>query len=398
MNTHEIFAKTDDYVLKTYGRTPLAFERGEGVTLYDTDGRAFLDLNSGLGVNALGHCHPEVIRLINEASKRIVHTSNLYHIPSQALCAEKLCGKSFGVRAFFCNSGTEAVEGALKLARKWGKQFSVPKTEVVAFRNSFHGRTFGALSATMQEKYQKGFEPLVPGFVEAVFNDTASLEKAVGDATAAIIIEPVQGEGGVNVATPAFMERIGDICRERDILFIVDEVQCGMARTGKLFAHEHYDVTPDLMTLAKPLAGGLPIGAVVVGERVFGEVKPGEHASTFGGNHFVTSVACGVFDILSDPAFLADVKDKGAYLTSELGKLASKHEAIVEIRGKGLLIGVQVDFPAAEAVKFFMDNGVLICAAGAQVIRFIPPLILTKADIDRAVGLLDRFLTERTSG
>lgn len=394
MNFEAIKKQTDDNVLKTYGRVALAFEKGEGVTLFDTEGNAYLDFTSGLGVNALGHAHPEVVKLIQQQAGKIIHTSNLYHIPAQASLAEKICKTCFGERVFFCNSGAEAVEAALKFARKWGSQFDVPKTGFIAFRNSFHGRTLGALSATMQEKYQNGFKPLVPGFVEAVFNDTDSVTKVVTDTTAAIIIEPVQGEGGVRVADEAFMIALGNLCREKNILLIVDEVQCGMGRTGKLHAHQHYPVTPDIMTLAKPLAGGLPIGATVVGPKVWPVMKPGEHASTFGGNHFVTGVANGVFDILSDTAFLNDVEAKGLYLQEKLVKLAGKYACIKDIRGLGLLRGVEVDFPASEAVDYFRADKILICGAGPNVIRFIPPLIVTRNDIDRVVDTLDRFLSE----
>jgi len=347
-------------------------------------------------VNALGHVHPAVSELIVRQSKRVIHTSNLYHIPAQALLAEKICGSCFGERVFFCNSGAEAVEGSLKFARKWGKQFKIPKTGIVAFDNSFHGRTYGALSATMQEKYRKGFEPLLMGFTKAVFNDPESVDKAVADDTAAVIIEPLQGEGGVNMADAAFMEHLEAVCKERNVLLIVDEVQCGMGRTGKLYAHEHSGITPDIMTLAKPLAGGLPIGAVVVGPRVWSQINPGEHASTFGGNHFTTGVGCGVFDILSDSGFLGEVKEKGEYLMSRLKKLAEKYPSITEVRGRGLLVGVEVDFPASEAVQYFEKEFILICSAGPNVIRFIPPLIVTRADIDRVVDTLDRFFAERT--
>ena len=395
MTIQEIIGKTDAFVLKTYGRRPIAFETGEGITLYDTGGTAYLDFTSGLGVNALGYSHPTVTELITRQATKVLHTSNLYHIQSQAELAERLCGNSFGERIFFCNSGTEAVEGALKFARKWGKKFTVPKTEIIAFRNSFHGRTFGALSATMQAKYQKGFEPLVPEFKEAVFGDTESFDRLVNDKTAAVIVEPVQGEGGVNVSNPAFLQHIGKICGEHEILLIVDEVQCGMGRTGKLFAHEHFGITPDLMTLAKPLAGGLPIGAVVVGPRVWPEIKPGEHASTFGGNHFVSSLACGVFDIISDPAFLASVAARGEHMRKRLDEIAAKYNTVTEVRGIGLIWGVQVTFPASEAVDYFEKRHMLICPAGPNVIRFIPPLIVTDADLDKAVDTLDEFLAGR---
>jgi len=395
MKIDDIVNITEENVLHTYGRIPLAFERGEGATLFDTEGNEYLDFNSGLGVNALGHAHPEVSRLVKKQADMVYHTSNLYHIPSQALLAEKICGTCFGERVFFCNSGAEAVEGAIKFARKRGKRFDPPKTEIIAFTDSFHGRTYGALSATMQEKYRRGFEPLLSGFSKAVFNDFSSVESLVSDETAAVLIEPVQGEGGVNVADAEFMKRLEALCQERDILLMVDEVQCGMGRTGKLYAHRHYGIEPDVMTLAKPLAGGLPIGAVVVGPRVWPDIKAGEHASTFGGNHFVTGVACGVFDILNDAAFLDDVAEKGEYLRSALSGLAGRYSCIRDVRGLGLLVGVEVDFPASEAVRYFQDERILICSAGPNVIRFIPPLIVTRKDIDRVVETLDSFLAGR---
>ncbi|MBN1294528.1 MAG: aspartate aminotransferase family protein [Candidatus Latescibacteria bacterium] len=395
MTTDETIKITGQYVLKTYGRKPFAFENGKGVLMYNLEGEEYLDFNSGLGVNALGHCHPVVSNIIKNQAEKIIHTSNLYHISSQAALAEKICKHCFGERVFFCNSGTEAVEGALKFARKWGNTQEKPKTEVVAFKNSFHGRTFGALSATMQEKYRKGFEPLLDGFAEAIFNDTASVDNMVTDKTAAIIIEPLQGEGGVNFATRSFIKYIENVCKEREVLLIVDEVQCGMGRTGKLFAYEHFGITPDIMTLAKPIAGGLPIGAVVTGPRVWPVINPGEHASTFGGNHFVTGVACGVFDILSDSQFLKDVEEKGEYLAARLGEIAKKFDSIKEVRGKGLLMAVAVDFNASDAVEYFERQHILICTAGPSVIRFIPPLIVTRDDIDRVVETLERFLSER---
>jgi len=386
---------TEKYVLKTYGRREIAFEEGKGVTLYDLEGNEYLDFTSGLGVNALGYAHPVIEDSIKKQAAKVIHTSNLYHIRSQAVLARKICESCFGERVFFCNSGAEAVEGALKFVRKLGKKFEPQKTDIVAFKNSFHGRTLGALSATMQEKYQKGFEPLLSGFVEGIFNDTESVDKGINENTAAIIVEPLQGEGGINFAHKDFLQYIESICREKDILFIVDEVQCGMGRTGKLYAHEHFDITPDIMTLAKPLAGGLPIGAVVVGPRVWPEIKPGEHASTFGGNHFVTSVACGVFDVISEPEFLRNVAEKGEYLHALLSDIENKYKEVKEVRGKGLLMGLLVDFPASEAVDYFEKEHILICSAGANVIRFIPPLIVSKEDIDRIIDTLECFLSGR---
>lgn len=396
MKTQEAIDKTDSYVLKTYGRFPLAFERGEGVMLYNLEGEAYLDFTSGLGVNALGHGNPRVAELIRNQADSVIHTSNLYNIPSQALLAEKLCGACFGERVFFCNSGAESVEAALKFARKWGSRFDTPKTKIVGFTNSFHGRTFGALSATFQAKYRNGFEPLVPGFIDVPYNDIDALKDALTDDVAAVIIEPLQGEGGVNFASADFMKSLEALCRERDVLLIVDEVQCGMARTGKLFAHQHFGITPDIMTLAKPLAGGLPIGATVVGEKVWPHINPGEHASTFGGNHFVTSVACGVFDIISDGNFVEDVARKGEYLQSKLRDLAEKHAEIKEVRGKGLLVGAAVDFPAAEFVAYALERKILVCSAGPNVVRFIPPLVVTTEHIDRVVETFAAFLDGRT--
>jgi len=395
MSMKDVTAQFEESVMKTYGRIPFAFERGEGVTLYDLNGTAYLDFNSGLGVNALGHCHPKVSEFIKTQADKVIHTSNLYYIPSQGALAKKICAASFGERVFFCTSGTEAVEGALKFARKRGKQLSPEKTDVIAFANSFHGRTFGALSATMQDKYQKGFTPLLPGFKKAEFNDLVSVEALVDDATAAVIVEPVQGEGGVNVADAAFMTGLAKLAKERDFLLIVDEVQCGMGRTGKLFAYEHYGIEPDIMSLAKPLAGGLPIGATVSGPRVWPSIKPGDHASTFGGNHFTTGVAVGVFDMLADPAFLDDVAAKGGYIMARLNDMKQSFPCIKDLRGKGLLIGIEVDFPASEAVSFFQNEHILICSAGPNVIRFIPPLIVTRNDIDRVLDTLDRFLATR---
>ena len=394
-NIDDIMQVTDAHVLKTYNRFPVAFERGEGTTLYDLAGVPFLDFTAGIGVNALGYAHPSVTARIRELADDVLHTSNLYHIPSQSLLAEKICGKCFGERVFFCNSGAEAVEGALKFARKRGREIDYGKTGIVAFAQSFHGRTFGALSATRQEKYRAPFEPLLEQVTEAPLNDIAAAEEAITDETSAVIVEPVQGEGGVRIADDEFLQALQRLCRERDALLIVDEVQCGMGRMGTLFAHEQAGIEPDIMTLAKPLAGGLPIGATVLGPRVWPSVAPGDHASTFGGNHFVTGVACTVFDILSDPEFLASIRSTGGHLFARLNELAGKHGAVSEIRGRGLLAGIVVDFPASEAVNYFLNNGVLICPAGAKVIRFIPPLVATEEDCDRAVDLLDRYLTER---
>ncbi len=391
----EILRLTEDHVLHTYNRTPLAFERGEGAVLYDIDGGAYLDFTSGIGVNALGYGHPAVAARIRELADGVMHTSNLYLIPSQARLAAKLCAASFGERVFFCNSGTEAVEAALKFARKRGKGIAADKIGIVAFANSFHGRTCGALSVTRQDKYRVPFEPLLEHVTEAPFNDIEAARKAITDSIAAVIVEPVQGEGGVRIATPGFLQTLAEACRVHDALLIVDEVQCGMGRTGRLFAHEESGIVPDIMALAKPLAGGLPIGVAVLGPRAWPSVAPGDHASTFGGNPFVTGVAETVFDIIAAPSFLAHVRETGLYLVGRLKELAIRHADIVDVRGQGLLVGVEMTFPVQEAVAWFREQGVLACLAGPNVLRFIPPLVVTDAECDRAADLLDRYLTER---
>ena len=394
MTSKEIFDLEEKYILKTYGRRPIALEKGEGVWLFDYEGNRYLDFFSGLGVNGLGHSDPDIIKSIKAQSEKLLHVTNLFHIGPQAKLARDICEKSFADKVFFCNSGTEAVEGAIKFARKWGKGFKRSKWEFIAFRNSFHGRTLGSLSATIQEKYQKDFYPLIPGFRTAEFNDIESLKSTITDETVGIIIEPLQGEGGVNLATGEFLREVKKICDERVILLVFDEVQCGLGRMGSLFAYQYSGIVPDILTLAKPLAGGLPIGAVLVSKNVADIVQPGDHAATFGGNPFVTAVGLIAFAKLSDPSFLQNVRDMGSYLSTRLAELQKKHSQIIETRGIGLLQAVKVEGSAVRYLEALEKRNILISTAGPDIVRFIPPLIIDRTHVDMVMDTFDESLKE----
>lgn len=392
--TQEIIDLEQSHVVQSYVRPPFVLERGEGVTLYDTEGNAYIDFVAGIAVNSLGYSDPDVTAAIEKAlSKGVLHVSNLYHSAPHAQLAAALCEKSFADRVFFCNSGAEANEGAIKFARKVAyEKGKTGKTEIVTFTNAFHGRTMGALAVTPKEKYQKPFAPLLPGAVLAEFNNIESAKAAIGLNTAGVIVEPVQGEGGVNPATTEFLQAVRALCNEHDAVLIFDEVQCGVGRTGTLWAHEQYGVTPDIMTLAKPLAGGLPIGAVLCTEAVASAIKPGDHGSTFAGGLVVTSAAKAVLDKISQPEFLAHVTEVGEYLHERLSEINSP--LIKEVRGKGLMAGVELTVPAGPLVKEGYKHGLLLVNAGDNVLRFVPPLILEKQHVDVLAEKLTIILGE----
>lgn len=392
--TQEIIDLEQSHVVQSYVRPPFVLERGEGVTLYDTEGNAYIDFVAGIAVNSLGYSDPDVTAAIEKAlSKGVLHVSNLYHSAPHAQLAAALCEKSFADRVFFCNSGAEANEGAIKFARKVAyEKGKTGKTEIVTFTNAFHGRTMGALAVTPKEKYQKPFAPLLPGAVLAEFNNIESAKAAIGPNTAGVIVEPVQGEGGVNPATTEFLQAVRALCNEHDAVLIFDEVQCGVGRTGTLWAHEQYGVTPDIMTLAKPLAGGLPIGAVLCTEAVASTIKPGDHGSTFAGGLVVTSAAKAVLDKISQPEFLAHVTEVGEYLHERLSEINSP--LIKEVRGKGLMAGVELTVPAGPLVKEGYKHGLLLVNAGDNVLRFVPPLILEKQHVDVLAEKLTIILGE----
>ena len=392
--TQRIIDLEQTHVVQSYVRPPFVLARGEGVTLYDTEGNAYLDFVAGIAVNSLGYGDPELTGAIEQAlSSGVIHVSNLYHTAPHAELAALLCEKSFADRVFFCNSGTEANEGALKFARKVAyARGQTDKTEIVTFTNAFHGRTIGALAVTPKEKFQKPFAPLMPGAVLAEFNNIDSAKAAIGPRTAAVIVEPVQGEGGVYPATEEFLKALRDLCDTHQAVLIFDEIQCGIGRTGTLWAYEQYGVTPDIMTLAKPLAGGLPIGAVLCTEAVASVIQPGDHGSTFAGGLVVTSAARVVLERVSQPEFLAQVREVSDYLMERLAELNSP--LIKAVRGCGLMVGIELTVPAVPLVRAGFQQGLLTVNAGDNVLRLVPPLVMQKQHIDTLIEKLTVILEE----
>ncbi|MDO8461483.1 MAG: aspartate aminotransferase family protein, partial [Deltaproteobacteria bacterium] len=338
MTTKEIIALSQKYLMNTYARLPMAPVKGKGSFLWDADGKKYLDFFSGLAVTNLGHADPHILYAIAKQSTKLLHVSNLFYIESQAHLAELLCENSFADKAFFCNSGAEANEGAVKLARKWGHQNKGPlSAEIITMEGSFHGRTLAMITATGQEKVKKGFEPLIPGFKQVPYGNIQAVREAIDEKTCAVLLEPVQGEGGVRVASVNYFKELRELCQKKKLLLIFDEVQTGIGRTGTLFAHEQLGIVPDIMTLAKALAGGLPIGAMLARDFVAQTFVPGDHAATFGGNPFVTSVACAVLETILNDKILDKVKESTLYLRQKLEQLQKKFSFIKEVRGLGLL-------------------------------------------------------------
>lgn len=396
MRTEDIIKAEQKYILQTYGRPEFVLERGNGVYLFDTDGNRYLDFVSGLAVNALGYGDYEVVKAIEEQAGKLMHVSNLYHtIPSVEL-AKLLVENSFADRVFFCNSGTESWEAAMKFCRKWGNTtHDKPKNRLIAFNNSFHGRTYGSISTTGQPKYHKGFEPLLPGIDFADFNDLASVEALVSDETCAILVEPIQAEGGIHVATPEFLQGLRTLCDERDMLLVFDEIQVGCGRTGSLWAHEQYGVEPDIMTLAKALGGGLPIGVTLMRQKVADAIAAGDHAATFGANPVACAAAVVVFKKLLESSFIESVKEKGQYLAGRLQKLQERFpEQVKGVRGCGLIVGAVTEKPAADYLVPFRERDMLVATAGANVVRFLPPLVVEKDRIDEVVDVFDEILRQ----
>jgi predicted acetylornithine/succinylornithine family transaminase len=388
----EIIERSSQVLMNTYGRFPVALVRGEGCFVWDADGKKYLDLVGGIAVNILGHGHPRLVKALTDQASRLIHVSNLYHMLPQVELAEALTRLSFADRVFFCNSGAEANEGAVKLARKYFKKAESPeKYKVVCMENSFHGRTLAMISATGQAKVKKGFEPLVEGFSHVPFGNEEALEKAIDPSTAAVLLEPVQGEGGIHLASPDYLRSVRDLCDRKKILLIYDEVQSGMGRTGKLFAYEHSGVTPHMMTLAKGLAGGVPIGAILATEGVAQAFSPGDHAATFGGNPLVTRAALEVLAVLEE-GVLENCRKVGAYFFEGLRRLALKHPVIAEIRGLGLMIGLELSRPGKEIVDRGLGKGLLLNCTQENVLRFVPPLILSREEVDLALKILDELL------
>lgn len=393
MTSANWMARADRVIMNTYGRQPLVLVRGEGSRVWDAEGREYLDFVAGLAVSSLGHAHPVIAQAASDQLARLVHVSNLYYTTPMVELAEDLVNLSFADRVFFCNSGAEAVEGAIKLCRRYARErFGPEKHKIVCMQDSFHGRTFGALSATGQEKFWQGFEPLLPGFVFVPFNDLAALQAAMDDTVCAVLLEPVQGEGGVNLAGEGYLTAVWQLCNQKDILLVFDEVQCGLGRTGKLFAHEHFGVTPDIMVLAKALAGGLPMGALLATEEAAQGFVPGAHASTFGGGPVIAAAAKVSLGILSDPSFLATVREKGAYLGEKFQDLKSRFPVVEEVRGLGLMWGMQLSQEGTPVVTACREQGLLVNCTQGNVIRLLPPLVVEKAELDRGMGILAQAL------
>ena len=386
-------ARGEEHIARTYGRYPLVAVKGEGCRLWDADGNSYLDFLAGVAVNNLGHCHPKVVAALQQQAATLLHCSNYYHIPSQIELAELLCAHSFGDRVFFCNSGAEANEAALKLARKYSAQRNGgTRFEVITALASFHGRTIGTISATGQDKVKDGFAPMLAGFRYVPFGDAAALEAAVTPNTGAVLLEPVQGEGGVNVPPAGYLRQVRDICDRHDLLLIYDEVQVGCGRTGHLFAYQHDEVAPDIMTLAKALAGGPPIGAMVATEAVAAAFGPGSHGSTFGGNPLVTAAAVAALRVLVEDGVLEHCRAVGDYLRDRLEEMRQRYSFIKEVRGRGLILGMEMTIPGAEIVNEALRQGLLINCTVGNVLRFLPPLIVTREEIDEALTILDGIL------
>jgi acetylornithine/N-succinyldiaminopimelate aminotransferase len=391
----EIQGLEQKYLLQTYARYPLLIERGKGVYVYDSEGKKYLDLVGGLGVNALGHAHPRIVKVIREQAAKAIHLSNLYYNEYQGQLAEKLCRLSGLDRAFFANSGTEAMEGALKLARAAGHEAGGDgKCKVVALEGSFHGRTFGSLSMTGQEKYRTGFEPMLGGVEFVGLNDAAAFRAAVNDETCAIVLEPIQGEGGIRACSPEFLQTARDAADRHQAALIFDEIQCGLGRTGTLFAYQHVGVTPDIVAIAKPLAAGVPLGAFLLRERFASALTTGKHGTTFGGGPLACRTALEYLAVIEDEKLLERVRAVGDYLNAELKALAKKSKLATEVRGVGMMQAMELSIPARPIVERVMQEGVLINSTQDTVLRFLPPFLLEEKHVDKAIRVLRKVLKD----
>lgn len=388
----ELMDMSDKYIVNTYTRYPVVLVRGLGFKVWDTEDKEYIDFISGLGVNNVGHCHPKVVEAIKKQAETLIHVSNLYYIKSQAQLAKILVENSFADKCFFCNSGAEANEAAIKLARKSAKEnFGSQKYEIITMKESFHGRTLATVTATAQEKFHKGFEPLLPGFKYVPYNDISSVEKSISKNTCAILVEPIQGEGGVNVPNDNYLKDLRKLCDDYNLLLIFDEVQTGMGRTGTLFAYEHSKIEPDIMTLAKSLGGGMAIGAMLAKEKVAQSFVPGSHASTFGGNPLASAAGVAAVTAIIEEGMLSKCQEAGRYFIKKLENLKGKYPFIKEVRGKGLMIGLELGFEGKEIVNTCLEKGFLINCTMGTVLRFLPPLIITEKEVDQLIATLDNI-------
>ncbi|MEN6431408.1 MAG: acetylornithine transaminase [Smithella sp.] len=393
MSEKEIMASANEYIMNTYKRFPVVLVKGSGVKVWDVNGKEYLDFAAGIAVCSLGHSHPQVIAAVKEQIEKLTHVSNLYYTEPQTHLAKLLVDNSFADKVFFCNSGAEANEAAIKLARKYAHENMGPdKFELITMKDSFHGRTMATITATGQEKFQFGFTPLLEGFTYVPFNDLQALEKAISAKTCGVMLEPIQGEGGVNIPDEKYLASVREICDRHGILLIVDEVQVGMGRTGKFFAYEHSGIKPDIMTLAKALGNGFPIGAMLATDKIAKAFVPGNHASTFGGNPLATAAAIATVETMLQEGILEHCRKVGDYFLLQLKKLQQKHKIIKDVRGTGLMLAAQLNIESGDIVNECLQRGLLIISAGLKTLRFVPPLIITTGDIDQAMGVLDEVM------
>ncbi len=387
MNTEEIIALDKKYFMPTFSRQPIALKKGSGAVVWDVEGNSYIDCFAGIAVNNVGHAHPKVSEAICNQAKRLIHTSNIYYTEEQVELAKLLVEISPHDLAFFCNSGAEAVEGAIKLSRKYTN-----KGEIIVMENSFHGRTLTTLTATGQKKFHKGFGPLTPGFKHVPFGDVDAVADAIGKDTGAVMVEPIQGEGGVNMPPDGYLKNLKDLCLENDILLIFDEIQTGFGRTGEMFASQTFNVTPDITTLAKGIAGGFPMGALLASREVGSAFQPGEHGTTFGGNPLACAAAKASIQVILDEDLLAKSRENGDYFKSKLNFLKEDHGVVEEVRGIGLMLGMELDVNCSEMVNEMRNLGILINCTADKVLRFVPPLVIERDQIDIVTCNLDDVL------
>jgi len=391
MNTQETIELFNKYVIANYPRLPKVIVKGEGCYLYDADGNKILDMFPGWAVSGIGHCHPKVVSALRRQAGELLHIDNTFYSEPQGTLAKLLSERAFGGKTFFCNSGAEANEAAMKLARL---HTAKEKYKFITAEGSFHGRTFATVTATAQPKYHEGFLPMLPGFIYVPFNDTEAMESAFTDEVAAVMVEPIQGEGGINVATKEYLQAIRRLCDQNEAIMILDEVQTGIGRTGKWFAYQHFDVEPDIITMAKALGGGAAIGAMMAKEEIAASLVPGKHASTFGGNCLACAAGIAVIEAIEEEKLLENTVRMGQYTKDRLEQLKQKHSIIDHIRGIGLMIGIQLTGPGKEIVAKCLEKGLRINCTHDTVLRFMPPMIVTKEQIDQAVDILDSVLGE----
>jgi len=394
MTNVEIKNLSDKYVMGTYKRNPIALVKGKGAKVWDADGKEYLDLLAGIAVCSLGHSNPKVVAAIRKQAGILGHTSNLYYNEIQARVAETLVKNSFADKVFFCNSGAEANEAAIKLARRYAFEKMDGRYELITMENSFHGRTLATITATGQKKFQLGFEPLPDGFKYVPFNDAAALEAAISDKTCGVMLEPIQAEGGVNIPAPGYLRAVREICDSKGLLLILDEVQTGMGRTGSLFAYEQFGIKPDIMTLAKALGNGFPVGAMLATDPVASVLVPGTHASTFGGNYLAMSACLASLDCLLNDGVLENCRAAGEHFLKKLRGLKRKHKSISAVRGMGLIVAVDTSADCFEIVGKCLEKGLLVNCTSATTLRFVPPLTIRKSEINKAVGILDEVFSE----